>query len=125
MKVLLIEDDFWCVDILSIRLRSMGCDVTVATHAAEGLERAETGAFDLILSDLKLQNSLETGANMLRALRALLATRDTPIYVTSAYVYHDTDMPELAGLVDGHLPKPFKFRQLEAIIDRHRPAISA
>lgn len=125
MKVLLIEDDFWCVDILSIRLRSLGCDVTVAVTASQGLEQAETGGYDLILTDLKLQNSLETGAELLRALRATPATTNAPIYLASAYVYHEGDMPELAGLVDGHLPKPFKFKQLQAIVERHKPAISA
>ena len=122
MQVLLIEDDYWCVDILSIRLRSMGCEVTVATTADEGLAQARTGAFDLILTDLKLQNSLETGIEMLKAMRA---TTRTPIYVASAYLYRESDMPEIVGLVDGHLPKPFRFRQLEAIVDRHRTAISA
>lgn len=122
MQVLLIEDDYWCVDILSIRLRSMGCEVTVATTADEGLARARTGAFDLILTDLKLQNSLDTGIEMLKAMRA---TTGTPIYVASAYLYRETDMPEIAGLVDGHLPKPFRFSQLQAIVDRHKTAISA
>lgn len=121
MKVLLIEDDYWCVDILSIRLQSLGCEVLVATNPQDGLQLAETAMPDLILTDLKLEHSLESGARMIQALRALPATAKTPLYVTSAYVYHDNDLPEMAGLADGYLPKPFKMPQLKQIIARHRP----
>jgi CheY-like chemotaxis protein len=121
MKVLLIEDDYWCVDILSIRLQSLGCEILVASNPTDGLQLATTAAPDLILTDLKLEHSLESGAQMIKALREHPATAATPLYVTSAYVYHDSDLPEMAGLADGYLPKPFKTPQLQAIIARHRP----
>lgn len=117
MKVLLIEDDGPCAELLGLRLNQLGFEVLTAQDAdtALGLARAHRPA--LVLSDLKLGGEIFAGERLIRALRADPLTAGVPMVVHSVYMRDTLDMPELAPLIDAVLPKPFAFKQLRALID--------
>ena len=54
MKILLIDDDEWIRDSLSIFFEAEGCRVMALETAEEGLSAVEDQAFDLIIVDYKL-----------------------------------------------------------------------
>ncbi|HEY9723018.1 MAG TPA: response regulator [Oscillatoriaceae cyanobacterium] len=116
MRVLLVEDDGPCAELLSLRLAQLGFEVLQAQDAESALDLAREHPLDLVLSDLKLGSDGFAGEKLIRRLREMPALTSVPILVHSVYMHHLSDLPELAPFVDGVLPKPFAFKQLRALI---------
>ena len=53
-KVLVIEDDKSLADLLEIHLKDLNCDVTTILDGGDGLNRATSENFDLIVLDIML-----------------------------------------------------------------------
>jgi len=54
MKILLIDDDEWIRDSLSLFLESEGCHLLALETAEEGMEALKRQHFDIIIADYKL-----------------------------------------------------------------------
>lgn len=54
MKILLIDDDEWIRDSLSIFFESEGCQISALETAEEGLKALEHQKFEIIITDYKL-----------------------------------------------------------------------
>lgn len=61
LRILYIEDDAGLACLLSKNLRRNGYDVEIAVDGEAGLDRAQSGSYDLVLSDhdLPKRNGLE------------------------------------------------------------------
>lgn len=53
-KILIIEDDNFLLEMLAKTSIAEGLDIEIAVNGEEGLEKIESGKFDLILLDLVL-----------------------------------------------------------------------
>ncbi len=82
-KILLVEDNEMNRDMLSRRLVKRSYDVEIAVDGAEGLEKARSGAPDLILMDMSLP--VLNGWDATRALKADDATRAIPVIALTAH----------------------------------------
>ena len=51
-KILLVEDNEMNRDMLSRRLQRKGYDVEIAIDGKDGIEKATSGGFDLVLMDM-------------------------------------------------------------------------
>jgi len=51
-KILIIEDDKALSTVLKSKFEQKGCEVAVAYDGKEGLQKVESGQFDIILLDL-------------------------------------------------------------------------
>ena len=120
MKVLVIEDDPTAADLLQTRLKNLGCEPLLALDAEDGMRLARTAGPDLILLDLKLDDTITSGMQLLKLLRADPQTAQIPVFIHSIYMAARGDVPEAEALADGYLLKPFKLRELQGILDGFR-----
>lgn len=54
MKILLVDDDEWIRDSLSLFFEAEGCNLLTFETAEEGLEAVKQQDFDIVISDYKL-----------------------------------------------------------------------
>jgi two-component system copper resistance phosphate regulon response regulator CusR len=110
MKVLLIEDDRKTATYLRKGLGESGFVVDVASDGEDGLHRARTGEFDLVILDIMLPG--RDGWSVLGELRR--SGKATPVLVLTA---RDGVGDRVRGLelgADDYLVKPFAFSELLA-----------
>ena len=110
MRLLLVEDDESVARFLKQATLEAGYRVEVVGDGLEGLRRASSEPFDLVLLDIMLPGL--DGLEVCRRLRAAQAR--TPILIVTA---RDTLEDKLAGLdggADDYLVKPFELAELLA-----------
>jgi DNA-binding response OmpR family regulator len=119
-SLLVVEDDARVRDFLVRGLQAEGYEVSAAGVAQEGLERALTGAFDVVLLDVMLPGF--SGLELCQRLRAKGAS--TPILMLTAMDAVEDKIDGLRGGADDYLTKPFDFDELlariEALVRRGR-----
>jgi two-component system, OmpR family, alkaline phosphatase synthesis response regulator PhoP len=109
-QILVIEDDSNIVELLSIHLRDLGCEVTTASSGHQGLAAAKSNAFDLVILDLMLPGL--SGMEVCRKIRQ--TDRQTPIMMLTA---RSEEIDKVMGLetgADDYLTKPFSIREFIA-----------
>ena len=112
-RILLIEDEPGLVLTLTDRLEGEGYQVESSADGETGLERASTGAFDLIILDLMLPR--RSGLDVCRRLRQ--AGILTPILMLTA---RSQVVDKVVGLqlgADDYLTKPFDMMELLARLE--------
>jgi chromosome partitioning protein len=112
LRVLLIEDDPSTADGIALMLRAEGFACDIAGMGAEGIEKLEQHAYDLILLDLLLPDL--TGYEVLRQLRAVQIA--TPVIILSGLAELDDRVTGLDSGADDYLIKPVERRELVARI---------
>ena len=119
-KILLVEDEEKLARMVELELRYEGYEVEKAFDGREGLEKALSGGFDLILLDIMLPSM--SGMEVLRRLRR---ESQVPVIMVTA---RDTVVDKVSGLdsgADDYITKPFEIEELLARIRaalRKRPA---
>lgn len=109
-KVLIIEDDANIVDLLTIHLNDLSCEVVSATNGVAGLNIAKAQPFDLIILDIMLPAM--NGMEICRRIRQ--TDRHTPVLILSA---RSEEIDKVVGLetgADDYLTKPFSVREFIA-----------
>jgi two-component system, OmpR family, alkaline phosphatase synthesis response regulator PhoP len=112
-SILLIEDEQALLSTLSLRLRGEGYVVDTAGDATEGLEKATSQPFDLIILDVMLPD--RSGFDVCRDIR--VAGLATPIMFLTAR-HQTTD--KVIGLklgADDYITKPYKAAELIARVE--------
>ncbi|MET0386052.1 MAG: response regulator transcription factor [Polyangiales bacterium] len=109
-QILLVEDDPSIVIGLRMNLEREGYTVELAEDGQQGLDRARSGEFDLVILDLMLPKL--NGYEVLDALRR--QRNRTPVLLLSA---RSAEMDKVMGLdlgADDYIPKPFSVAELLA-----------
>ncbi|KUG28052.1 hypothetical protein ASZ90_002073 [hydrocarbon metagenome] len=117
-KILLVEDNPVNAKVAQLHLGRMGHQATTAADGFLALDILAREAFDLVLMDLELPGM--DGIEAARRIRAGEAGRDraaTPIVAMTAHVMEEAREGCRAAGMDGYLPKPVNFFELEALID--------
>jgi two-component system, OmpR family, response regulator CpxR len=110
-RILVVDDDVELCELLREYLEPEGFSVEVAYDGAEGLERAISGEFTLVVLDVMLPQ-LEG----FEALRQIRKTSRLPVIMLTA---RGDDVDRIHGLeigADDYLMKPFNPRELAARI---------
>lgn len=110
-RILIVEDERKISQIIEVNLKIAGYDCDVAADGEEGLSKALTGDFDLILLDLMLPK--RDGFSVCREVRRVLAT---PIIMVTA---KEDEVDKVMGLdlgADDYVTKPFSINVLLARI---------
>lgn len=81
-RVLLIDDDADLLEIYTLALEELGCEVTTARDGQEGLERALASSPDLIITDVRMPRM--NGLELCQRLRADERSRATPLILHSS-----------------------------------------
>ncbi|WP_457666745.1 response regulator transcription factor [Thiolapillus sp.] len=109
-NILVVEDDEDIAFLVAMHLRDHGAEVDVCHHGQEGLDKACSGNYDLIILDLMLPGV--DGLEICRRVRAQESY--TPILMLTA---RSAEMDRVLGLeigADDYLTKPFSVRELVA-----------
>ena len=112
--VLVVEDDPATAREIEAALQDHGFDVTHVDNGREGLVRAISDSYDVIVLDRMLPGALD-GLGMLTALRA--SGIATPVLILSALSALDERVRGLRAGGDDYLTKPFEFIELTARLD--------
>ncbi|WP_380172503.1 response regulator transcription factor [Kineococcus sp. DHX-1] len=126
MRILLVDDEVTLATTLAAGLTGAGFAVELAHDGLTGLQRAQEGAFDVLVLDIMLPGL--NGYEVCRTLRSRQVW--TPVLVLTAKdgEYDETDAFDLGA--DDYLRKPFSFEvlvaRLRALVRRgapERPAV--
>jgi two-component system OmpR family response regulator len=124
MRLLLIEDELTTADLVCESLREAGYEVEHAADGRQGLERALTEKWDLIIADRTLPGV--DGITIVQTLRQ--RGLDLPILMLSALGDVDDRVMGLKAGGDDYLAKPYAFTELLARIEallRRRDRLTA
>ena len=110
-KILIVEDEEKIARFLELELQHEGYGVEKAVNGREGLDKALTGAYALMVLDVMLPE-----LNGFEVLRRRRKSSDMPVIMLTA---RDTVMDKVAGLdggADDYMTKPFAIEELLARI---------
>ena len=110
-KILIVEDERKIAQVLQVNLLLMGYLCDIATDGEDGLQKALTGDYDLILLDLMLPKI--SGFAVCREIRKTLAT---PIIMLTAKDELDDKLLGFDIGADDYVTKPFSVKLLLARI---------
>jgi len=118
LKVLVVDDEDDCRELLQRLLENAGASVVACTSASEALRRIAGDDFGLIVSDIGMPN--EDGYSLIHKVRAALAGRclDVPAVALTAYARKEDRVAALAAGYQIHVPKPIEPAELLASIAR-------
>ena len=110
-KILIVEDEAALARFVELELTHEGYEVDKSPDGRDGLEKLESGRYDLALLDIMLP-----GLNGLEVLRRARRTVDTPVIMLTA---RDSVMDKVTGLdmgAEDYITKPFEIEELLARI---------
>ena len=111
-RSLIVEDEPRIASFVAKGLRADGYVATVAADGREGLDRALSGEFDLMVLDIGLPGL--NGFQILDQLRS--QGSHLPVIVLTARDSVTDTVSALEGGADDYMPKPFRFAELLARI---------
>ncbi len=114
-KILLVEDNEMSRDMLSRRLQRKGYDVEIAIDGKDGIEKATSGGFDLVLMDMSLPEI--DGWKVTRLLRKEPATKALPIIALTAHAMEGDREKALDAGCDDYDTKPIELPRLLSKIE--------
>ncbi len=114
-KILLVEDNEMNRDMLSRRLRRKGYEVEIAVDGLQGIEKAVTGEFDIILMDMSLPEL--DGWEATKRLRESSDTQEIPIIALTAHAMAGDRERALESGCDDYDTKPIELPRLLAKIE--------
>jgi two-component system OmpR family response regulator len=123
IRVLLVEDDELMVHLITRYLDAHGFEVTSCTTGPEGLSRARSGDFAVVLLDVQLPGM--SGVDVLKRLRR--EGSRVPVLIVSS----DADKQHIAASLDegadDYVPKPVDPAELpariRAVLRRHHQTV--
>lgn len=116
VEVLIVEDRQVMLKIIHRLLVQLGfVRIDGAVNGIEALEKLAGKRYDLILSDWNMDGM--NGLELLKAVRAEPATRDTPFVLITAESKPENILAAKAAGATGYLVKPFKLDMLERTLD--------
>jgi len=111
MKLLIVDDSTMLRDMLSYALNEGGYnDVVEAVDGVDGLEKANSTQYDLIITDINMPNM--DGLTFVEELRKLSQYSKTPILVLTTERSDEMKTKGKAAGATGWIVKPFVPDQL-------------
>lgn len=107
-RILVVEDDPLLASHVQQQLGAVGYQVCLCQDGNEGLKRASTGNFDLVLLDILLP-----GITGLQALQRLRERRGVPVILMSALGGEQDRIAGFSQGADDYLPKPFSMDEVK------------
>lgn len=115
IKILIIEDEENIRKIITYDLKKAGYEIEEASDGKEGLEKAESNTYDLILIDWMLPEY--DGIELLHKFRTLAI--DSILFMLTAKDEEEDILKAFEAGADDYMSKPFSVRELSARINAH------
>ena len=105
-KILIVDDSNMLRDMLKYALVDGGySDITEAADGVEGLERARSTVFDLVITDINMPNM--NGLDLIQNLRAIPVYANVPLLVLTTEKSDDMKTKGKSIGATGWIVKPF------------------
>jgi CheY-like chemotaxis protein len=108
-RILLIEDNASNRELTKMVLNGNGYQVDVATDGPEGLEKARSNLYDLVLMDVRLPGM--DGLTLTRMLKSDPKTAQIPVVALSAHAMKGDEQKALAAGCSAYITKPIEVAQ--------------
>jgi len=116
-KIILSVDDSASIrQMVKLTLSGAGYEVVQANDGAEGLSKAQTTAFDLVVTDLNMPNM--DGLTLIKELRKLPNYNGVPILFLTTESDESVKKEAKAAGATGWITKPFQQEQLAGLVKR-------
>ena len=112
LNILYVEDNADARVVVGDLLEFFSDNIVIAKNGVEGLEKFDSGDFDLVISDIKMPKM--SGVEMARLIKQKSPT--TPIIILTAHQETDYLLDCIKYSVDGYLLKPININKLEEIL---------
>ena len=109
-KILIVEDSASMRQLARFTLQSAGYEITEAKDGQDGINKANAGQFDAILTDMNMP--IKSGLELTQELRKNAKYRTTPIIVLTTESSADEKQKGKAAGVTGWIVKPFQPNKL-------------
>jgi two-component system response regulator HydG len=113
-KILVVDDQKNMRTTLAMMLRGASYEVEEAESGEEGAERASTGAFDLVLTDLRMGGT--DGMQLLRSVKE--AQPMTEVIVMTAFGTIESAVDAIRNGAFDYIEKPFSEQELLVKVDK-------
>ena len=116
-RVLLVDDEPELVQLVTMLLNRVGCEVVAASSAAEALNKLRQEEIDLVLLDIILPDA--DGWKVLEEIKANKRLEDIPVIVFTAKTEDERDVQFIEEYDLPVIKKPFDSRDLMERVSRH------
>src|SRR5204862_6086136 len=113
-RVLVVEDDPHIRELVLLHLGLEGVTAASSADGTDGLSKARTEPFDLIILDVMLPGL--DGVTVCRAIRREPHLKDVPILMLTARREESDKVNGLESGADDYLTKPIGIRELVALV---------
>ena len=114
--ILAVDDSGSLRQMVVFSLRAAGYQVVEAVDGQDGLDKAKTQVFDLVLTDQNMPRM--DGLALIRALRALSAYAKVPILMLTTEASDEMKARGRAAGANGWLVKPFDPQRLTEVVKK-------
>ncbi|MDR2839136.1 MAG: response regulator [Azonexus sp.] len=114
--VLAVDDSASIRQMLAFSLKSAGYEVEEATDGQDGLEKAKTGGFDLVVTDQNMPRM--DGLTLIKSLRALPEYAAIPILMLTTESSEAMKVQGRSVGATGWLVKPFDPQKLLEVVKK-------
>jgi len=114
MKILLIDDDEWIRDSLSLYFEGEGCHLLALETAEEGIEALKGQNYDIMMVDYRLPGM--DGLEFLKRIQG--PCPHTKKVLITAYKSKEVVSKAIKIGIDGFIEKPFTTRNMEESLSR-------
>jgi two-component system chemotaxis response regulator CheY len=104
-KVLVVDDSASMRQVICESLKEVGHDIQEAVDGQDGLSKAKSCSFDLVLTDVNMPNM--DGIEMTKQIRTLAPYKFTPVLVITTESSGDKKSEGKAAGATGWIVKPF------------------
>ncbi len=122
-SILVVDDEQSMREFLEILLQKAGHEVAVEADAASALSRFAAGAFDLVITDLRLGRG--SGLDILRGVKASSAA--TEVVMVTAFATTENAVQAMKLGAYDYVLKPFKVDELKLVVEKaleHRALVA-
>jgi CheY-like chemotaxis protein len=114
-KILIVDDDFEIVSLLTEILKKEGHEITAAHEPVDGMTKARALKPDLVILDYHMPGS--TGAHLFESLRRNQASRLTPILFMSGEARPEQILAEITDTENSQfLAKPVHLEEFRRVV---------
>ena len=114
-KVLVVDDEFHIVQVVSIKLKNNGFDVITAENGSDAYNSASETQPDIIITDCQMP--VMNGLEMIEKLRQNPETARIPVIMLTARGFEIEEEQKERLRISACLSKPFSPREVLATIE--------
>jgi two-component system, chemotaxis family, chemotaxis protein CheY len=115
-KILAVDDSGSLRQMVVFSLEAAGYQVVVAVDGQDGLDKAKSGTYDLVLTDQNMPRM--DGLTLIRNLRGLPRYQSVPILMLTTEASPEMKAKGRAAGANGWLVKPFDPQRLVEVVKK-------